>query len=89
MGIRSKENGSITEAIRLAIKETGLPAYKIAEQAGVSSTTVSRFLRGERDMTLSVVDKLAPVLRLKVTWNPTKPAKGRQAGKGSRKKTAG
>src|SRR5262249_1010580 len=40
--------------------------YALAKQLGISESTLSRFLSGERGLTLDLVDKLADVLGLQI-----------------------
>jgi transcriptional regulator with XRE-family HTH domain len=50
---------TITDAIRQAIVESGLPLQQISEKTGVERASLSRFVRGERSLRLDMVDKLA------------------------------
>jgi transcriptional regulator with XRE-family HTH domain len=43
-----------------------LTRYRIAAEAGVSESTLSRFLAGKIALSTTTLDKLAAVLRLKV-----------------------
>lgn len=53
-----------SEALRQAIQSSDKTAYQIAKESGVAAIVISRFLRGERDLRLSTLDKLAPVVGL-------------------------
>ena len=52
--------------LRRAIERTGLSQNKLAEVSGVSQTVISRFLRGERTLTLPIASKLVEVLGLEL-----------------------
>jgi len=50
--------------IRRAIRESGLPLNQLATRCGVDRGRLSRFVRGERDLTLAAADRLCCVLGL-------------------------
>lgn len=56
----------VTAAVQQAIEDRGLSLYELARRTGVDHGALSRFLRGERTLTLESVDKLAAELRLTV-----------------------
>lgn len=58
--------GSLSEALREAIRGSGKSVYQIAKAANVSQIVVSRFLSGERDIRMETADRLAQSLRLKL-----------------------
>ena len=62
----SKKRMSLEDQLRKAIKESGLPLYKLGERAGVSDGLLSHFVRGNRSMTLKTADKLARALGLEL-----------------------
>ena len=68
------EEGPVSKGLRDAISERGLTAYAAAKQAGVSVDAIQRFLKEERGLTLSTVDKLADALGL--TLCPDDPQPG-------------
>lgn len=57
----------IEEQLRAAIRAAPLTPYRIAEQAGVNRSVLTRFLNGERSMTLENAAKVAKVLGLQLT----------------------
>lgn len=68
MRTQTKRPGApITNAIRQIIEGRGLSPYEIAKTAGVSPSTLTRFLAGERSLKLETLDQLADVLGLRVT----------------------
>ena len=54
----------ISETLRRTILESGETTTAIEEATGVSNTVLSRFLRGERTLTLPTVDRLAKHFKL-------------------------
>jgi plasmid maintenance system antidote protein VapI len=57
---------TLTDTLRQAILNAGVSRYAIAQQTGVSEAALSRFVSGERGLTLESVDRLLPVLGLEV-----------------------
>ena len=53
-----------TEALREAIRDSGLSQNEIARRAGIDSGQVSRFVNGQRGMTLATAATVAAVLGL-------------------------
>ena len=50
---------TMSETIRQAVLDAGLPLQQIAEAAGVERASLSRFVRGERTLRLDMADRLA------------------------------
>ena len=50
---------TITEILRQAIVDSGLPLQQVAERAGVERASLSRFVRGQRTLRLDMADRLA------------------------------
>lgn len=61
---------TINEQIKQALEGCGLSRYRISKLTGIHIAMLSRFLRGETSMTVETMDRLAPVLGLKVTVDP-------------------
>lgn len=64
----------IEEQLRQAVRAAG-PFLTTARKSGVDVGTVSRYARGERDITTRTASKLAAVLGLEL--RPVKARKGR------------
>jgi hypothetical protein len=58
--------GSLTDVLRDAIRTSGRRAYAVSQVSGVAQPILSRFLRGERGITLETADKLCKTLRLEL-----------------------
>jgi transcriptional regulator with XRE-family HTH domain len=58
---------TMTEVLRRAIRESGLPMLKIAEDTGIQRASLIRFARGDQSLRLDVADKLATYFRLSLT----------------------
>jgi transcriptional regulator with XRE-family HTH domain len=67
--------GTISAALRQSIVDSGLSAYRLAQESGVNVAAVLRFRSGERSLDLRSADRLAEVLGLEL--RPVRPrAKG-------------
>jgi transcriptional regulator with XRE-family HTH domain len=56
----------LAEPIRSAIRRDGRSLNQIAQATDVSEGVLSRFMRGERDITLGTAEKLCKLLGLKL-----------------------
>lgn len=57
---------SYSDIIRQAFKRDGRTPYALARDSGVNSAVVGRFLKGERDVTLTTAEKLCRALGLEL-----------------------
>jgi len=57
----------MTEVLRRAIRESGLPLLRIAEDTRVQRASLIRFARGDQSLRLDVADKLAAYFGLRLT----------------------
>ena len=62
----NEEQGRLEKQLRRAIQGSGLSAYRIAQESGVSEAVLSRFLNRQRTITLATASKLAEVLGLRL-----------------------
>ena len=54
---RSKQ--SMTDVLKRAIAESGLPHLTIEQETGVKRASIMRFMRGEQSLRLDMADRLA------------------------------
>jgi transcriptional regulator with XRE-family HTH domain len=66
MARRKKVPASLSEQLRALIAAAGPSAYELARDAGVDRSVLSRFLAGQRTITLETADRLAAVLKLRL-----------------------
>jgi ribosome-binding protein aMBF1 (putative translation factor) len=66
---------TLEQIIRRAIEQDGRPADKLAAASGVDQGIISRFIRGDRTMTLPTADKLCRVLGLELRPRQRKAVK--------------
>lgn len=55
---------SLADQLRRAVKESGITVYELSRRSEVHRSQLSRFLRGQRDLGLTMADKLCRVLGL-------------------------
>ena len=66
-----------SEQVEKALLNCGLTQYKVAKESGVSAGMLSRFLSGQTSMSLRTLDKIAPLIGIKVTFHKPKKARSR------------
>ena len=59
--------GGLSETLKQAIRASDQSVYQIAKEAGISQIVITRFLSGERDIRMATADRLAGVLKLRLT----------------------
>jgi len=57
----------IDDALRAAIKASGLTHYAVAKLAEVAPAQIDRFMSGERDLRLGTAAKVASALGMQLT----------------------
>ena len=70
MARRKKAPQSLSDQLRERIAAASPSAYELARDAGVDRPVLSRFLAGKRTITLETADRLARVLKLRLTDRP-------------------
>ena len=68
---------SFADLIRTVAKRDGRTVYALARDSGVDSAVVGRFMKGERDVTLTTAEKLCRTLGLELRST----RRGRKAGR--------
>jgi transcriptional regulator with XRE-family HTH domain len=56
----------LVEQLREAIRDSGKTLYQLSKDAGVGKDQLSRFMRGERTLTLPVAEKVCRALGLRL-----------------------
>jgi transcriptional regulator with XRE-family HTH domain len=56
----------MTDQLRRHIETCGLSQYRICKMTGLSASTLSLFMNGERGVSYKVLDKLGEVLNLEI-----------------------
>ena len=63
----------MTDVLKRAIAESGLPHLTIEQETGVKRASIMRVMRGEQSLRLDMADKLAAFFKLEL-----KPARRRK-----------
>lgn len=63
---------TLAEQLRQAAHSSGLTAYRIAKETGITEPTIGRFMRGETTLSLDNAEKVMNLLGFQVV----PPAKG-------------
>lgn len=63
----AKKSKSAVEALRDAIRSSGLTVYAVAKKSGVGVDSVYRFMSGQRDLRFTAAAKIADTLGLELT----------------------
>ena len=80
--------GKLSDAVRVAIKGSGVSRYALAKQVGVAESVLSRFMNEKQSITLDTLEKLSEVLNLKIVCDDAQ-GKARFGGASARQGKAG
>jgi transcriptional regulator with XRE-family HTH domain len=72
MGRRQREP-DIEDQLRRAVARSGMSLNRLGRAVGVNQSQLSRFLRGERSLTLTAAAKLCTFLGLRLTGPALEP----------------
>jgi len=61
-----REGSPLIGVLKQTIRDSGLSLNELAKRSGVDDSQLSRFLRGERDISLSATEKLVQFFGLKL-----------------------
>ena len=71
----------LSDQLRRAIQESGLTRYAIHKATGVDQSVLSKFVRGERGLSMDTVDAIGKCLGLRLV-SETQPGRKRTTKKG-------
>jgi transcriptional regulator with XRE-family HTH domain len=74
---KKRSNKLVSDQIRQAIDDSGLTRYRIAQETGISETTLSLFCNGQRGLPMRTLDTLGEFLELKVILGRKPETKGK------------
>lgn len=75
---KNKPKAPLTDPLRKAIVDSGLPLLRLANETGIARASLIRFTRGETSIRLDIADKLAVYFGLTLTKDKaSKPRKAR------------
>ena len=62
----------MTDTLKQAIRESGLPLLTLAAETGIERTSLMRFARGDQSLRLDIADRLAAYFGLELTRRKVK-----------------
>jgi len=57
---------TFSDQVRKAIRSCGLTRYRLSELTGIHESTLSKFMSGDRGLSMAALDVLAPVVQMEV-----------------------
>lgn len=69
-----KRTNLLTDQLRQAIDDSGMTRYRIAQETGVSETTLAQFYNGHRGLSMEAMNAIGECLQLTIKLG-RKPAK--------------
>jgi transcriptional regulator with XRE-family HTH domain len=63
---KRRDKLAISDALRKAVRESGLTMYRIAKESGVSFSTIQRFVTDKRPLSMANLDGLARYMKLEL-----------------------
>lgn len=66
MRTKRKHKTDLAAALRRAIRDSGMTPYRIATDADVDRAIMTRFVNGERGLTLNTASRICTVLELEL-----------------------
>ena len=72
-----RQPAKLSDQIRLAMDDSGLTRYRIAQETGINESALGQFYHGQRGLSLDSIDTLGGFLQLKITMGRKPKKKGR------------
>lgn len=72
-----KQTKLLTDQLRQAIDDSGLTRYRIAQETGVSESTLAQFYNGHRGLSMEALNALGEYLQLTITLGRKPETKGK------------
>ncbi len=70
--MKRKAPKTMTETLRQAIADSGLPMLRLAKATGIERVSLIRFARGDQSLRLDIADRLAVYFGLELTERKAK-----------------
>ena len=67
----------VSDQLRQAIDDSGLTRYRIAQETGISESTLAHFYNGYRGLSMNALNALGEFLDLKIVLGRKPDKKGR------------
>ncbi len=71
-----KQSGKLTDQLRAAVAGCGMSLGELARATGVDKSALSRFVNGERGLSMEGIDAIGEVLGLRIAAARRKAKKG-------------
>lgn len=71
-----KRTDLLTDQLRQAIDDSGLTRYRIAQETGVSESTLAQFYNGHRGLSMEAMNALGEFLELEIIMRRKPSEKG-------------
>lgn len=68
---KSKPKAPLTDPLRQAIVDSGLPLLRLANETGIARASLIRFVRGDTSIRLDIADRLAVYFGLEIRRKET------------------
>jgi plasmid maintenance system antidote protein VapI len=65
--LMARKRPTFSDELRQAVDDCGLSRYRLCKELDIAESTLSRFMSGERGLTMKCLDRLAALLDLHVT----------------------
>lgn len=63
---RMPRHVTLSDQLRPLIERSGMSRYRICKRIGLAQSAMTRFMSGERGLSMDVLDRLFPLLDLRV-----------------------
>lgn len=63
---RRTKSKKLTDQLRQAIDDSGITRYRIAQETGISESTLSKFYLGQRGLSMEALNALGECLQLTI-----------------------
>lgn len=67
-----RQKSALLDQIRAALADSGLSMYEVSKRSGVDQATLSRLMHRERGISVESLEKLAPVVGLRIVMTKRK-----------------
>ena len=71
-----KKPKPLTDQLRQAIDDSGMTRYRIAQETGLSESTLSKFYLGQRGLSMEAMNALGECLQITITVSRKAEKKG-------------
>jgi len=73
----TREQAKLSDQVRQAIDAAGKTRYQISQDTGIDQATLCRFMGGSAGLSMTVLDKLAQHLGLRIAADKPRAKKGK------------